>query len=163
LSSDKITTIDLINIAIGIEKQGIAYYDVMAISTWHEVASDLFRHLRDMERNHVIIFQNMLAEIDDYEQTDKLTEEHKTYLQALVNSAVFTDEMAASELATHIDNEDEALDIAIGAEKDTILFYYNLREIVPVPIGDTIRKIILEEKLHLTQLSELKQKLLSLK
>jgi rubrerythrin len=163
LASNDITTNDLINIAIGLEKQGIAYYDVMALSTWHEVASDLFRHLREMERNHLVIFQNMLSEMPDYGKPEKLSAEHKANIQALIDTAVFTDEMAASELATHIDNEDEALDIAIGAEKDTILFYYNMSEIVPVPVGDTVHKIILEEKSHLAQLSELKQKLISLK
>jgi len=163
LASNDINTTDLINIAIGIEKQGIAYYDVMALSTWHEVASDLFRHLREMERGHLVIFQNMLAELGEYGMPEKLTGEHKAYIESLINSAVFTDEMAASELATHIDNEEEALDIAIAAEKDTILFYYNMGEIVPVPVGDTVHKLILEEKSHLAQLSELKQKLLGLK
>ena len=94
---------ELINIAIGIEKQGIAYYDVMAISTWHEIARDLFQHLTDMERQHVEIFENMLSQYESMSTIDEISDENAAYIKGLINSAVFTDEMAANELATHID------------------------------------------------------------
>ena len=154
---------ELINIAIGIEKQGIAYYDVMAISTWHEIARDLFQHLTDMERQHVEIFENMLSQYESMSTIDEISDENAAYIKGLINSAVFTDEMAANELATHIDNEDEALDIAIGAEKDSILFYYNLQEMLSHPDDSPIKQIINEEKLHLSQLSKLKEVLLDLR
>ena len=161
--STSFSTEELIKVAIVIEKQGIAYYDVMAISTWHEAASDLFQHLVAWERQHLEIFQNMLAESGNYKLPEKGSNSHEAYMRALINNAVFTDELAASELATHIDSEDGTLDIAISAEKDSILFYYNLNEILPLPADPVIRQILNEEKLHLSQLSELRQKMLSLK
>ncbi len=57
---------ELINIAIGIERRGIAFYDVMAKSTENTATLELFQHLTDMEREHIQIFQGMLGEADKY-------------------------------------------------------------------------------------------------
>jgi rubrerythrin len=153
---------ELLNIAVGIEKQGVAYYDVMAKSSWHEVAGDMFKHLLEMEKEHVATFQGMLDKIVNPESITKPTAEYIDYMNALVNSAVFNDELAASELASHIDNEIEALDIAMSTEKDSILFYYILNELLPASSSATIKKIITEEKAHLSLLAQMKQKLISL-
>src|SRR5512136_2938827 len=108
---------ELIDIAIGIEKQGVVYYDIMARSTKQTIARDLFAHLATAERNHAEVFRNMLGEVNKNIPAIDQADEYNDYLQALINNAVFTDEMATGELATHIDSEIEAVDIGIGAEK----------------------------------------------
>ncbi len=67
--------------------------------------------------------------------------------------------MVTSEMATQADSDIEALELAMGAEKDSILFYYEMKEIMPQRAQPTVNKIIAEEKSHLRQLSELKKKL----
>lgn len=150
---------ELINIAIGIEKRGIAFYDVMARSTDNATARSAFQYLSDMERDHVRIFQGMLGEADRYQPAEAATGEYAGYLQALVDSAVFTDDLATSEVATHTGNDLEALELAIGAEKDSILFYYQLGEMIPPPDRAVVNKIIAEEKSHLRELSDLRKQL----
>jgi len=49
---------ELINIAISIERTGIAFYDIMAKSTENAAARDTFRHLADMERDHIQILKS---------------------------------------------------------------------------------------------------------
>jgi rubrerythrin len=153
---------ELINIAIGIERRGIAFYDVMTKSTDNAAARDVFQYLANMEREHIQIFQGMLAEADKYQIPETYTGEYASYLQALVDSAVFSDDMATSEMATQADSDIEALELAIGAEKDSILFYYEMKEIMPQRAQATVNKIITEEKSHLRQLSGLKKKLATL-
>lgn len=150
---------ELINIAIGIERRGIAFYDVMTKSTDNAAARDVFQYLADMEREHIQIFQGMLAEADKYQIPETYTGEYASYLQALVDSAVFSDDMVTSEMATQADSDIQALELAIDAEKDSILFYYEMKEIMPQRAQATVNKIITEEKSHLRQLSELKRKL----
>jgi rubrerythrin len=65
-------------------------------------------------------------------------------------------------MATRAESDTEALELAIRAEKDSILFYYQMREIMPQRAQPTVNKIIAEEKSHLRQLSELKRKLAAL-
>ena len=150
---------ELINIAIGIERRGIAFYDVLARSTQNAQAREIFQYLVGMERGHIQVFQGMLDETDKYEVPEAYAGEYWAYLQALVDSAVFTDDMVTSELATQSENDVAAIELGISAEKDSILFYYEMREIVSKPVRATIDKIIAEEKLHLRQLSELKKTL----
>ncbi len=150
---------ELINIAIGIERRGIAFYDVLARSTQNVKAREIFQYLVGMERDHIRIFQSMLDEADKYEVPEAYAGEYAAYLQALVDSAVFTDDTVTSELATQSENDIAAVELGVSAEKDSILFYYEMREILPKSTRATIDKIVAEEKLHLRQLSELRKML----
>ncbi len=150
---------ELINIAIGIERRGIAFYDIMARSTENTATRELFQHLTEMEREHSQIFQGMLSKADKYQFEAASTEEHTAYLQTLVESAVFTDDLVTSELATRADSDIGAIELAISAEKDSILFYYEMKDIMPQRAQPAVNKIINEEKLHLRQLSTLKKRL----
>lgn len=148
---------ELINLAIGIEKKGIVFYDIMARSTEETTTRQVFRYLAEMEREHIQIFQNMLSEVDRYQISDTYSKESATHFQALIDSAVFTEDMATSEMATRVDNDISALELGISAEKDSLLFYYEMRETMTESAHPTINKIITEEKLHLSQLTELKK------
>ena len=150
---------ELINIAIGIERKGIAFYDIIAKSTDNTSAREIFLSLADMEREHVNIFQDMLAEADKYQVPETYAKEYPAYFQALVDSAVFTDDMATSEMVTKVESDIGAVELAIGGEKDSILFYYGMKEIIPPSAQSIVNKIIAEEKSHLRQLSELKKRL----
>ena len=157
------STIELIDTAIGIERNGIAFYDIMIKSTENAATRNVFQYLANMEREHLRIFQGILAEADKYRVPEKTySEEYAAYLQALVDSVVFTDDMVTSEMVTQADSDKKALELAIGAEKDSILFYYEMKEILPQRAQVTVNKIITEEKTHLRQLSELRKKLATL-
>ena len=150
---------ELVNIAIGIERRGVIFYDIRSKSTKNVTARDVFQYLANVEREHIQIFQNMLTEAEKYQIPETYAGEYAAYLQALVNNAVFTDDFITSELATKADSDIEALELAIEAEKDAILFYYGMREIASQRTQSTVDKILTEEKLHLRQLSELKKEL----
>jgi len=150
---------ELISIAISIERRGVAFYDIMTKSIGNDVARDVFKYLADMERQHIQIFQAMLNEADKYQPSETYPGEYAGYLQALVDSAVFTDDLVTSEMTTRVESDIEAMELAISAEKDSILFYYEMKEIMPRQAHPTVNKIISEEKSHLRELSELKKKL----
>jgi rubrerythrin len=153
---------ELINIAIGIEGRGIVFYDVMAKSTQNEAAREVFNYLADMEREHIQIFKAMLGEADKYQFQTEDNEQYSAYLKALVDSAVFSDDLVTSEMAAQAESDTAALELAIRAEKDSILFYYEMKEVMPQRAQATVGRIIAEEKSHLRQLSELKRKLAAL-
>jgi rubrerythrin len=77
----------------------------------------------------------------------------------LVDSRVFTDDQIAYDMAQRVAGDAEAIQIALGAEKDSILFYSEMREFVRRSDRELITKIIEEERSHLRQLSELKRSL----
>ena len=150
---------ELINVAISIERRGMTFYDIMAKSTDNDMARAIFEVLANMEREHIEIFENMLDEVDTRQTSETSTQEYSGYVQALVDDAVFTDDMITSEMATQADSDIKAVELAISAEKDSILFYYEMRDIMPQKALPIMNKIIAEEKSHLQQLSEVKKKL----
>ena len=153
---------ELINIAIGIEGRGIVFYDVMAKSTQNEAAREVFNYLADMERDHSETFKSMLEEADKFQVTADESGQYTAYLRALVDSAVFSNDMVTSEMAAQAESDAAAMELAIRAEKDSILFYYEMKEVMPQRAQATVNKIIAEEKSHLRQLSELQKKLSAL-
>ena len=77
---------DLINTAIGIERRGITFYDVMAKSTDNEAARAVFDALVVMEREHLRIFQEMLDEADTQPSADSSEHEYSGYLRSYLSS-----------------------------------------------------------------------------
>ena len=152
---------ELIDIAIGIEREGIAFYDTMALSTSSAETARLFKHLANMERHHLEVFEEILTKAGGFEISPGYDEESVAYLRELIQNAVFTDELASSEMVNSADSDIKALELAVGAEKDSILFYYELKDILPQTEIGLVDSIITEEKRHLRQLTSIKNQLKS--
>jgi rubrerythrin len=150
---------ELIGVAIGIERNGAAFYDSLANLTRDEMARGAYKYLADKEREHIEIFQNMLGSVGEYQPPETYTEEYDLYLKALVDSAVFSDDQVAREMAQKAGSDAEAIQIGLRAEKDSILFYSEMRDLVRRSDREVIDKIIEEERSHLRQLSDLKKSL----
>ncbi len=150
---------ELIKIAIGIERRGISFYDVMAKSMDSEIARAAFEGLADMEREHLKNFQDMLGETAAGHTGETPTPEYPDYIQTLIDEAVFSDDLITGEIATQADTDIKAVELGISAEKDSLLFYYEMKDSLPHRITPIINRIIAEEKAHLRQLSEIKKRL----
>lgn len=157
--SDVFSGYELIHIAMDIERRGISFYDVMAKSSDAESARAAFYSLAGMEREHLVTFQNMLAEVHASGPGDRLTQEYPPYVQALINEFIFTDDMITSEIATQADTDLKAIELGISVEKDSIIFYGEMKENINQRAIPVIDRIIAEEKSHLQTLSEVKKKL----
>ena len=150
---------ELLNIAIGIERRGMTFYDIMAKSTDNDVARAIFEGLVNMEREHINIFEDMMDEVDRQPAPESPRQGYSDYIRALIDDAVFTDDMITSEMATQADSDIKAIELAISAEKDSILFYYEMKDLMPPQTIPVIERVIAEEKLHLQQLTEVKKRL----
>lgn len=152
---------ELVNIAIGIERNGVAYYETLAELTKDAALKDAYNYLANMERKHIETFQKMLDSVGKYQPTyaGETGEEYELYLRALIDSVVFPDDKVAKEMANKASSEAEALRVGIIAEKDSILFYSEMRNLVRESDRHIIDAIVGEEKAHLRQLSQLKAKL----
>jgi len=150
---------ELVNIAIGIEKSGLAFYQSLVKKEKDVMARGAYKYLAEMEEKHIKTFQSMLGAVGEYKPPEMYTEEYDLYLKALVDSAVFTDDKVAREMAEKAASSAEAIQIALGAEKDSILYYSEMRNLVRERDREVVNRIIEEEKSHLRQLSDLKKKL----
>ncbi len=110
---------ELVEIAIGIERNGAIFYDSLVNSTQDVMVRGAYKYLADKEREHIEVFHNMLGSVGEYQPPETHTEEYALYLKALVDSAVFTDDQVARAMAQKVSSDAEAIQIALGAEKDS--------------------------------------------
>ena len=148
---------ELVDIAVGIERRGVAFYDTLVDSTKDARAKDIYRNLADQEREHMETFGNMLGSVSDYSLPETYSEENDAYLKALVDSTIFPDDQVVQEMAQKVGSDAEAVQIAIGAEKESILFYLQMRDLVRGADSEVVSKIIEEERSHLRHLTEVKK------
>jgi rubrerythrin len=149
---------ELLDIAMGIERNGMAFYQALADKTGKRDVKDIYSYLAGEEKKHLDTFQGMSDFLGQVKPPETYTEEYTLYLKSLVDSAVFSNVTEAQQKAGKMSNEIEALDTGIQAEKDSILFYMELQNLVRERDREVVLNIVDEEKKHLRQLSELKKR-----
>ena len=152
---------ELLEIAVGMERNGIAFYDVLAKTTENAEVRAIYDYLAAEERRHLATFQEMMSSVEEMESPESYSEDYALYLKALVDSRIFSDEAMAVAGAQEVTSDAEALDIALALEKEAILFYSEIRGLVRRPQQKMVGKVIAEERSHLMQFSALKEKLVS--
>jgi rubrerythrin len=150
---------ELIEIAIGIENNGAIFYDSLAGSTKNSGVGHTYKNLADKEKEHAAIFQKMLDSVGESKPPETYTEQYNLYLKALIDSLVFADDKVSLGMARKVNSDAEAIQIAMGAEKDSILFYVEVKDLVRRSDRRMVGKIIEEERFHLRQLTEIKKSL----
>jgi rubrerythrin len=86
-----------------------------------------------------------------------LDEEEEKYLKALAACKLFGQTGAGARAAEKVDTAEEALELAIDFEKDSVLFYVELQNFSRPEVRPVIQRIIGEERKHVMQLVDLKQ------
>jgi rubrerythrin len=152
---------DIVEVAIRIEENGANFYRYAVQIAGREETKDLFRQLADDEVSHQRIFSDILAGMDQSIPPEGYDGEYAAYLHSYVdNRLVFKTDGLADELA-RIKDEASALDFAIRRELDSLLYYREIRELLPADRREAIERIILEERKHFVKLSERKKRLKS--
>ena len=155
-----LTAVQILEIAIQAERQGAAFYQRLAATADSERVRAECQRLVEFEREHEKTFRRLLGQRDvqralDSLQPGQLSDEYQQYLSALVDSNMLPDEETAQQLAEEADSEVEAINIALQMEKNTILFYQELQNLLGTKVG-ALQTILDEERSHVYQLSELK-------
>lgn len=135
-----------------IEQNGAKFYRDAADKIGEAAGKELLLELAAMEDDHEQTFielQKKLTEEEKKSQTFDPDNEAVLYCKSLADMRVFFEkEIDASSLK-------EVLKSAIVAEKDSIVFYLGMQDLVPASLGtDKISAIIKEEMKHIRILTE---------
>ena len=142
---------DIFEMAKQIEINGVKFYTESANRVDEENHKQFLLGLADMEKNHEQIFADMqkdlTAEITMAETFDP-EDENVLYLKALADTRVFFEKKQPETSMKGI------LASAIAAEKDSIVFYLGMKELVSEKMGNSkIDDIIKEEMSHIKMLA----------
>lgn len=149
---------NILEVAQQLERNGAKFYRQAAETASNASNKAFLSDLADMEADHEATFGAMRIELSENEKAGTVFRpegDAAIYLQALADTRVFFEK----EIDPH--SIEEIYKVAIMAEKDSIVFYLGLQDMVPEALGkNRIDQIINEEKGHLRLLS---QKLIELK
>lgn len=148
---------EIFEMAEQIERNGAKFYRLAAEQTEGEDARKMLINLAAMEDEHEKTFAKIRSEIisgpafESVYDPDKLAAQ---YLQAIADGKVFDYKKDPSEILSGGKTLEEILNIAISLEKDSIVFYIGLKDMVTDKNGkEKIDFIINEEKQHIVLLS----------
>jgi rubrerythrin len=143
---------DILQLAIDIEKNGAVFYRASAAKIDDADAKTLLLSLADMEDEHEKTFRTLRRALSESEKASTVFDpegEAALYLKALADTRVFFEKDIDSSILEDILKE------AITAEKDSIVFYLGMKELVPEALGkERIDVIIKEEMSHIKILSK---------
>jgi len=152
---------EIVELGIQIEKNGRDFYNRLVRQSKNQKAKETFNYLAGEEEKHIAIFKKILDKVHKYEPPEIYPGEYFAYMNALASNYVFTKKDKGEEIARRTRSDREAIDLGIGFEKDSILFYEGMKKVVPEYDHKTVNELITQEQDHLRQLSDLKNVLSS--
>ena len=147
---------EVLEIACRVEENGARFYREAARRFDNKDAQEMFLGLARMEEDHEITFNNMrgapglLSEVlGDPEELVV------SYLHAIAGGTVFPVDVDPLSFFVGSVGGKDVIKKAIGLEKDSIVFYQGIREMVPEGSGRAkVDAILREEMQHISILSD---------
>ena len=147
---------DIVDLAMQVELNGEAYYRAVAKKAKTAQVKALFEDLADQEVMHYKVFSKLSQSVKESPiMTDEEWDEYMKYLEATVQSSFFEGPDKALAAAEDVGDEKEAIRKAMGFEKETLLFFYDLRDAVPAAHREFVEKVADEEKKHIRRLAKM--------
>jgi len=156
---DKFAGSEIVELGIQIEINGRDFYNTLAAKINDQKAKETFRYLAEEEEKHIEAFKRILDSVQKYEPKETYPQEYFAYMNSAAGNYVFTQKGKGVEIAAIVKNEQDAIDLGIGFEKDSITFYEGMKKIVPEEDQEIIDGLIEQEQDHLRQLTDLKENL----
>lgn len=152
---------DIVGTAIEIERRGRNVYTQAAAAATNPDVKRFLEFFAGEEARHQAIFEGMAGRVGKAEiPAGSNAEEYMDYVQALLDShALFCGGAPEKDLANAADAV-EAIELASRFEKDTILYFREMMDLLPAAESDIVKQCLDEERGHLRQLRGMLAKLL---
>jgi len=151
----QMTGADVIDLAVRAELRGERFYREAASVAASEETRALFRYLAEEERRHRATFESLASDIVTTEIDPTTWQEAMAYIEVTVDRALFRDTDAAILSVSKGEDETATIERAIGFEKETLLFFTTLRDLVQSPNRPIVDEIAREERRHIGRLARM--------
>jgi rubrerythrin len=146
---------EVFQLAIRIEENGEKFYRRMSDKFDDPALKKLFTFLATEEVGHRKIYEEILSAFEPYQPRESYPGEYFAYLRTYADNIIFSQKEFDKKIG-EISDAEAAIDFAIGAELHSILYYQEIKKMVPENKQDKIEEIIDEERKHFVQLSQIK-------
>ncbi|MBI5240381.1 MAG: hypothetical protein HY926_07900 [Elusimicrobia bacterium] len=146
---------DMLKLALDIEVRGREVYERLESSARDVQVKAVWASLKAQEFEHSRAFERLLRAAQSSLPDESSSAQVSPYLRALAAGRVFEEERLSRVLAAGVRSDLEALELAIGMERDTILAYLAFKEHLLGDSGRVLERILEEERRHVVALTEL--------
>lgn len=157
--SNVFSSSEIVEIGIQIEKNGRDFYNALAEKSKNPQAREIFKFLAGEEEKHIVVFQEILEKVEKYEPPESYPGEYFAYMKGLASEHIFTKRDQGKQQALKASDEKQAVDMGMGFEQDSIIFYEGMKKVVPEFSQKIVDELIIQEQGHLKQLGDLKKTL----
>ena len=147
---------EIFEMAEEIERNGAMFYREAAANTSDNETKRMLLNFADMEDGHLKTFQQMRKDLISREKEETAFDpynEAAMYLQTMADSHGTEGKKSQDVKLTGKETTKEILEIAVNAERNSVVFYTGRKELVPPRAGKAkVETIIREELGHLAVL-----------
>jgi len=147
---------EIFEMAEEIERIGARYYREAAEKAPDKETKQMLLDMAEMEDGHLKTFVEMRKELSGREKEPMAFDpdnQAAMYLQTMADARGMEGRISPTQKLTGNESIKEILDIAVNSENESVVFYLNLKGLVPPKAGrDKVEEIIIEELGHITDL-----------
>ena len=148
---------EVFQFAVRIEENGEKFYRRVAETAGDADVRSVFSFLADEEVKHRETFRELLSKIEDFKPTEMYPGEYFAYLKAYADQIIFSSKLD-EDLPERADAS-SAVEFGIRRELDSILYYLEMKNVVPEGHRETVDRIVQEERKHFAKLSRLQEQI----
>ncbi len=145
---------EVLQMALQIERNGAKFYRHAAERKTDPRTQETLLDLAAMEDRHYDTFAAMRAQLPPEAQEETVFDPYQElplYLRALADRRVFDVYQDPVAQLTGQESTAQMLEFALGIEKDSVVFYVGMKDLVPAEVGGPhIDAIIKEEMTHIS-------------
>jgi Uncharacterized conserved protein len=145
---------EIYQMGVEIEKNGLAFYTAAAKSVKSPEVRKLCEELGQWESKHVALFETLKAQLPEAARRETSYDPNNElglYLKAAADSHIFIANREISSLVANAKSPLDILNLALSFEKDSVVLYTTMKNMVPEHLGKkSLEKIIDEEIMHIS-------------
>ena len=149
---------EIFEMAEEIERNGATFYREAAGHAGDTKTRQLLLDMAAMEDGHLRTFEEMRKQLGGQEKAQIVFDpdnESALYLQTMADGHGWEGKISPTEQLTGSEKIEDIVNMAINAEKNSVVFYVGLRDFVPVRAGkEKVEAIIREEMGHIATLNK---------
>jgi len=157
--SDLLKPAEIIDFAITIEEMGYRFYVESLKNVKHPDIISFFQVMADEEFQHKNTFQRIKEDIGDYRPAESFPGEYRQYMTDFLQAHSLANRARLEEKIQAVKEPLDAIRTALDFERDSIVFFAQLKRMVKDHHRDLIEEIIQEEVTHIFKINRIAKNL----
>jgi rubrerythrin len=149
---------EVLDFAVYIEQNGYEFYTEASKKFSDPKIVELFKYLAGEETKHEQLFKEMAKKAEAIEAEESYKGEFSAYMKEFCASHSLANRNTIKQRLGKLKTLDDVIDMALSFEKDSVVFFSELKDIAAFDREKVIEKVIKEELDHMRKILKFKIK-----